>query len=157
MKRWEAWVNHAGWSLVALSGLVYGVLKYFVAPADPDSRLGHPWQPVVLAVHVLAAPMAVFALGLVFRRHALTRLTTGEPERRRTGTVMTLLAIPLAFSGFVLQVLTGDAARRWTGWAHAALGLVYAVGYAIHPLAFGRGGRFATGGRESSEPEPEED
>ncbi len=137
MKRWEAWVNHAAWSLVALSGLVYGVLKYFLTSSDPDSRLGHPWQPFVLAVHLVAAPIAIFALGLVFRRHALKRLTTGEPERRRTGIVMTLLAIPLALSGSVVQVLTGDAARRWTGWAHAALGLVYAVGYALHPLVSG--------------------
>ena len=137
MKRWEAWVNHAGWSLTALSGLVYAVLKYFVANPDPDSRLPHPWQPAVLAAHVLAAPVAVFALGLVFRRHALTRLSSGEPERRRTGLVMTMLAIPLVFSGYILQILTGDAGRRWTGWLHAALGLVYAIGYAIHPFVSG--------------------
>jgi hypothetical protein len=135
VKRWEAWVNHAGWILVALSGVVYGVLKYFVTSPDPDSRLGHPWQPAVLAVHVLTAPVAVFGLGLLFRRHALARLSSGEPERRPTGTVMTLLAIPLALSGYVLQILTGDAAKRWTGWGHAVLGLVYAVGYAMHPLA----------------------
>lgn len=134
MKRWEAWVNHLGWSLTALSGLVYGALKYFVANPDPDSRLSHPWQPAVLAVHVLAAPVAVFGLGLLFRRHALAQLSSGEPERRRTGIVMTLLAIPLVLSGYVVQVMTGDAARRWTGWAHAALGIVYAIGYAIHPL-----------------------
>ena len=135
MKRWEAWVNHGGWGLVALSGLVYGWLKYFAANPDPDSRLANPWQPAVLAVHVLAAPFAVFALGVVLRRHALTRLTAGETERRKTGLVMTLLAVPVILSGYVLQVLTGDAARRWTGWAHAAIGLIYAVGYALHPLA----------------------
>ena len=134
MKRWEAWVNHLGWSLTALSGLVYGVLKYFMTNPDPDSRLSHPWQPAVLALHVLAAPVAVFGLGLLFRRHALAQLSSGEPERRRTGTAMTLLAIPLVLSGYVVQVMTGDAARRWTGWTHAALGLVYAIGYAIHPL-----------------------
>ena len=76
MKRWEAWVNHAGSALVGLSGLVYGVLKYFVASPDPDSRLSHPWQPAVLALHVLAAPVAVFGLGLLFRRHALVKLTS---------------------------------------------------------------------------------
>ena len=135
MKRWEAWINHAGWSLVALSGLAYGVLKYFLVRPDPDSRLPHPWQPAVLAVHVLAAPVAVFGLGLLFRRHALARLSAGEPARRPTGIAMTLLAIPLALSGYALQALTGDAARRWTGWGHAALGLVFAAGYALHPMA----------------------
>lgn len=135
MKRWEAWTSHIGWSLTAMSGLVYGVLKYFVTSPDPDSRLSHPWQPAILAVHVLAAPVAVFGFGLLFRRHALARLSEGEHERRRTGTVMTLLAIPLILSGYVLQALMGDAARRWIGWGHAGLGLIYAIGYAMHPLA----------------------
>ena len=134
MRRWEAWINHVGWSLTALSGIVYGVLKYFAAAPDPDSRLAHPWQPAVLALHVLAAPIAVFGFGLLFRRHALTQLTAGVRERRRTGTAMTLLAIPVAMSGYVVQTLTGDAARRWVGWGHAALGLVYAIGYALHPM-----------------------
>ena len=134
MKRWEAWVNHVGWTLTGASGILYGILKYFVGGRDPDSRLGHPWQPAVLAVHILAAPVAVFGFGLLFRRHVLARLTAGAGPKRLTGTVMTLMAIPLALSGYVLQTLTGDAARRWTGWAHAALGLVYAIGYAMHPV-----------------------
>ena len=134
MKRWEAWLNHVGWTLVAASGVLYGVLKYFVAGSDPDSRLGHPWQPAVMAVHVLAAPVAVFGLGLLFRHHVLARFASATGRKGLTGTVMTLLAIPLALSGYVLQTLTGDAARRWTGWAHAALGLFYAIGYAMHPV-----------------------
>src|SRR5262249_59208366 len=54
VKRWEALVNHLGWGIVAASGLLYGVLKYFVHGSDPDSRLAVPWQPSVLAAHVLA-------------------------------------------------------------------------------------------------------
>jgi hypothetical protein len=133
MKRWEAWTNHIGWSLTALSGLVYGVLKYFVTSPDPDSRLSHPWQPSVLALHLLAAPVAVFSLGLLFRRHALARIWAGEREGRRTGVSMAQLAVPLALSGYLLQALTGDAARRWTGWLHALAGLLFAVAYAAHP------------------------
>ena len=133
MKRWEAWVNHAGLSLTALSGLVYGAIKYFLANPDPDSRLSHPWQPTILTVHVLVAPLAVFGLGLLFRRHALARIAMGDREGRRTGIWMTWLAVPLALSGYVLQALTGDAARRWTGWLHAGAGLLFAAAYAAHP------------------------
>lgn len=133
MKRWEAWTNHIGWSLTALSGLAYGVLKYFVTSPDPDSRLSHPWQPSVLALHLLAAPVAVFSLGLLFRRHALARIAAGEREGRRSGVSMTRLAVPLALSGYLLQTLTGDAARRWTGWLHALAGLLFVVAYAAHP------------------------
>jgi hypothetical protein len=133
MKRWEAWTNHIGWSLTALSGLVYGVLKYFVASPDPDSRLAHPWQPSVLALHVLAAPVALFGLGLLFRRHALARIATGEREGRRSGLSMAWIAIPLALSGYLVQALTGDGARRWIGWLHAGAGLLFALAYAAHP------------------------
>ena len=133
MKRWEAWTNHIGWSLTALSGLVYGVLKYFLTSPDPDSRVSHPWQPTVLALHLLAAPVAVFGLGLLFRRHALVRIATGERQGRRTGVWMTWLAIPLALSGYAVQTLTGDAARRWTGWLHAGMGLLFVAAYAAHP------------------------
>jgi hypothetical protein len=133
MKRWEAWTNHLGWGVVAASGLVYGVLKYFVAASDPDSRLATPWQPSVLAVHLLAAPIAIFGLGLLFRRHALARWISGERQGRRTGGLLLWLAIPLGLSGYVVPVLTGELARRWTGWIHAAIGLLFTAGYALHP------------------------
>ena len=133
MKRWEAWTNHVGWAVVAVSGLLYGVLKYFVTGSDPDSRLATPWQPSVLAVHLLAAPVAVFGLGLLFRRHALARWMTGERLGRRTGSLMLWLAIPLGLTGYAVSVLTGESARHWTGWIHSAMGLLFAAAYALHP------------------------
>jgi hypothetical protein len=102
---------------------------------DPDSRLATPWQPSVLAVHLLAAPIAVFGLGLLFRRHALARWITGERQGRRTGGLMFWLAVPLGVSGYMISVLTGELTRRWTGWIHAAIGLLFAAGYALHPRA----------------------
>jgi hypothetical protein len=137
MKRWEARTNHIGWSLTALSGLAYGVLKYFVTSPDPDSRLSHPWRSAVLALHLLAAPVAVFGLGLLFRRHALARISTGERDGRHSGVWMTCIAIPLALSGYAVQALTGDAERRWTGWLHAGAGLLFAAAYAVHPRRSG--------------------
>jgi hypothetical protein len=133
MKRWDAWINHAGWALVCVSGVLYGILKYFVQNPDPESRLGHPWQPAVLAAHVLAAPVAVFAIGLVFRRHALPRWRTGEREGRSTGGILLFLGLVLIVSGYLLPVLTGDAARRWTGWIHAGIGVLVAGAYLLHP------------------------
>src|SRR5262249_31523990 len=94
MNRWEAWIIRGGFGLAAASGILYGIAKYFLANPDPDSRAGHPWQPVFLAAHVLAAPAAVFAMGLLLRGHVLPRIRRGEREGRRTG--LTLLAIGLA-------------------------------------------------------------
>jgi hypothetical protein len=132
MKRWESWVNRIGVALAGASGIVYGVMKYFLAGTNPDSRLGHPWQPWVLAAHVLAAPVAVFGLGLLWRSHALGRLQLGEREGRRSGLMILRVTPPLVFSGYLVQVLTGDPLRKATGWLHAALGVVFALAIVLH-------------------------
>ena len=44
MKRWEAWWNHAALTAVSLTGLLYGIFKYWVPGPDPDSRAGHLLQ-----------------------------------------------------------------------------------------------------------------
>jgi len=152
MKRWESWTNHLAIAAVSLSGLAYGVMKYLMTNPDPESRLGHPWQPWALRVHVLAAPIAVFGLGLIFRRHALARFLGGDWEGRRSGRILTTFAIPLALSGYVVQTLTGEAARRWTGWLHAAIGVFFVAAYALHP----RGSRLPDDASEAA-PDAERD
>lgn len=132
MKRWEAWWNHAAVAAVSISGLAYGVLKYFVPVSDPDARV-HPWQPAVMKAHILAAPLAVFGVGLLLRRHALLKLRRGEPNGRRTGTLLLWLFGPLIATGYLVQVLAGTTGARVSGWTHAALGAVLLVAYAFHP------------------------
>ncbi len=133
MKRWEAWWNHAALAAVSLTGLAYGVARYFLHNPDPESRLGHPWQPGFEKAHILVAPLAVFGIGLLLRRHALARIRSGELNGRRTGVTMLWVALPLALSGYLVQVFTGAAATRWTGWSHAALGAAFVLAYAFHP------------------------
>ncbi len=132
MKPWASRLNHLACALVGLSGLVYGAMKYFMAGSDPDSRVGHPWQQPMLKIHVLTAPLLIFALGLVFSGHAIARLRAGEDPGRASGSGLLALAAPLVLTGPLVQVLTGDAARRWTGWIHAALGVVYVLAYTAH-------------------------
>jgi len=133
MKRWEAWWNHAALSAVSLTGLLYGVFRYFVSSPDPDSRAGHPLQPVFLKAHILVAPFAILGVGLLLRRHALARLKTGEVNGRRTGAAMLWIFAPLAMTGYVIQVLVARDAARAAGWTHATLGIVFLLGYAFHP------------------------
>jgi hypothetical protein len=133
VKRWEAWWNHAALVAVALTGLAYGAFKYFVPGADPDSRIGHPMQPVLLKAHIVVAPFAVFGVGLLFRRHALARIVSGESNGRRTGTIMFWLFAPLTLTGYLVQVFVDPALLRGAGWSHAALGFCFLLGYAFHP------------------------
>ena len=134
MKRWAVVLNHLACASVGLSGIAYGAMKYFMAGSDPDSRAGHPWQQPMLKLHILAAPFRVFALGLVFSGHALARLKGGMDAGRASGSGLLGLAAPMILTGALVQVLTGDAARKWTGWIHAGLGVVYLLAYAGHLL-----------------------
>jgi hypothetical protein len=133
MKRWEAWWNHAALAAVSLSGLAYGIFKYFIPNADLDSRVGHPWQPALLKAHILVAPFAILGVGLLLRRHALARLRQGEQSGRKTGALMLWIFLPLALSGYLIQVFVERGTVRWTGWIHAGLGALFLLGYAIHP------------------------
>ena len=137
MKRWELVLLHLSTLAVAISGLVYAVMKYALTGSDPDSPLGHPWQPGVLKAHVLAAPILVFALGVVARGHALFKWRSGETTGKRSGLVLLGLVAPLVLSGYAVQVLTGELARKGTGWGHTAAGAVFAAAYVLHLLKQG--------------------
>ncbi len=134
MKRGAAVLNHIACAFVGLSGIAYGVMKYFLTGSDPDSRVGHPWQQPMLKLHILAAPFLVFALGLIFSGHALARLKSGTDPGRASGSGLLALAAPMILTGALIQALTGDLARQWTGRIHAALGVVYVIAYAAHLL-----------------------
>lgn len=87
----------------------------------------------MLKAHILVAPFAVLGIGLLLRRHALARLRQGEPSGRKTGALMLWIFLPLALSGYLVQVFVEPGAVRWTGWIHAGLGALFLLGYAIHP------------------------
>lgn len=133
MKRWEALWNHAALAAVSVTGLAYGLAKYFGGGADPYSRAGHPWQPGLMKAHVIVAPLAVFGLGLLLRRHALVRWRSGETKGRRSGAILLWIAAPVALSGYLVPVLVAAPAVRAAAWSHALLGLFFLLGYALHP------------------------
>ncbi len=133
MKRWEAWWNHVAIAAVSLTGVAYGAFKYFVPGSDPDSRIGHPLQTLFLKAHILVAPATLFAIGLIFRRHALARIRNGEPNGRRSGAVMFWLLLPMAVTGYLVQVFVETTAVSAAAWSHAGLGVAFLLGYAFHP------------------------
>lgn len=129
----EGRLAHVGMVLAAGSGLLLGTMKYLMSPVDPDSPLNHPAQPWVQKAHVVAVPLVIFALGAIWRSHGLARFRHGVPVGRRSGRVILFVSLPVVVSGVLAQVVTHEAARRWTGWAHAALGLAFALAWLFHP------------------------
>ncbi|HYH44472.1 MAG TPA: hypothetical protein VEG34_02210, partial [Thermoanaerobaculia bacterium] len=61
MTRFEAWTVHVSTLLVGGTGLVYAWMLYLLPADDPFSTLHHRWQPDVQHLHVLTAPLLVFA------------------------------------------------------------------------------------------------
>ena len=46
---------------------------------------------------------------------------------------MLWLLLPLALTGYLIQVLVASGGVHAAGWSHAALGAFFLVGYAVHP------------------------
>jgi hypothetical protein len=134
MRRSEFLLHNASLIAVGATGVLYGVLKYFLEGADPDSRVGNPWTQPALKAHLLAAPFLVFALGLLVSSHALKRFRSGEKDGRFSGIGLLALGTPMVLSGYLVQALTGGAARRWTGWIHSAIGVFFLAAYVAHLL-----------------------
>ena len=132
MNRLERWSVVAGSFLVTATGVVYLWMKYLLQSADPFAVVNHPWQPAVLKLHILTAPVLVFGLGLIAMRHVLAHWLAGVSHARRSGIAAALTVLPMVLSGYLVQAIT-DA--RWlsvTTWVHVATGVVYGAAFALH-------------------------
>jgi hypothetical protein len=137
---------NASTCLVALSGGVFFYMKYLMTGDDPFSVIHHPFQPHALSLHVLLAPVLIFALGLITREHIIGYLL--EPRQRRgrvTGIVALSLAAPMIVSGYLMQVLSDPAARRFLSWIHVAGGALYVLLFLGHLVGSRNGRRGANG------------
>jgi len=132
LNRFENYFLIAASAMTAISGTVYGVMKYFVTSADPYAVVNHPWQPFFLKLHILAAPFLVFALGLIFRRHILDRWVSGGKIARRTGLFTTCVFLPMILSGYLIQVVTGGMVLEGLVLAHLVTAGAFVAGLAMH-------------------------
>lgn len=131
----EAWCVRLANLLVIATGLAYAWMRYFLRPSDPFAVVNHPWQPAVQHLHVLAAPLLVFVIGLVWKRHVAMSLRLEVRERHRSGLALALAFAPMAASGYLLQISTGDAWRRTWVVVHLATSALWLGGFLIHQLA----------------------
>jgi hypothetical protein len=141
MTRFERWSVWSTSILTFVTGVVYLWLKYGLVTDDPFAVINHPWQPVVLKLHILAAPLLVFSVGMVALRHVWRHLRTGSREGRRSGLVTLAMLGPMIATGYLIQAITAEGLLRAMAWSHIGLGLVYGIGLLAH--------QFAAGGREA--------
>lgn len=135
MTRLERALLHGGTVATGVSGLAYAAFKHLMVNDDPFSAVNHPLQPWALKAHVVAAPVVLFAVGMIFKEHVLTKMRNGAgPLRssRRSGLATIWLLAPLFLSGYLLQVIASGPPRDLTAWLHLGAGIVFLLFYTVH-------------------------
>jgi hypothetical protein len=133
-ERWSVWVTSVA---TFATGMVYLWMKYLLVSADPFAVVNHPWQPMVLKLHILVAPLLVFAIGLVALRHVWRHVQSGLREGRRTGLVTLVALAPMIFTGYLIQAVTHEGLLRAMALSHIGLGILYGVALLLHQFAAG--------------------
>ena len=134
MSRSTALFTHLALAAVAGSGAVYAWMAWIAEPADEFAVVNHPWQPTTRDLHLLTAPLLVFACGLLWRTHVWERLREGFRERRASGRALALGLAPMVASGYLLQVAVDPFWRSVWVWTHGVVSVLWAATYAIHLL-----------------------
>lgn len=122
--------------IVAVSGVVYGWMKYMMTSEDPFAVVNHPLQPWALDVHLLASPALIFGLGLIVQDHIVAQLQKG-PRRpgRATGLLALACLLPMIATGYLIQVMVDETARRVCVGVHLATGLTYLAAFLAHLIS----------------------
>jgi hypothetical protein len=134
MSPFERWMLHISNLLVGGTGLVYAWMIYLARPSDPYALVNHPLQPQTQHLHVLLAPLLVFAAGLVWRRHIWSHFRQGVRGRRRSGLSLLLTLVPMVVSGYLIQTAVDGGWRKvWVG-VHLAASGMWLLAYLGHQV-----------------------
>ena len=115
-----------------LTGVVYGVMRYWPLPEDSMELVAHPSQPHFQHAHILLSAALTLMLGYVAGCHAVPYALGRGRVRRRSGWTLLAAAAPMVLSGFALQISTDEFARSAWSAAHIATSLVWSAGLIVH-------------------------
>src|SRR5690606_20898712 len=101
---------------------------------DPFA-VAHPWLAPVQHAHVWVAPLLVFAVGAIWRSHALSGLRLGARARRSSGVALVAAFAPMAASGYLLQTAVDPAWRRIWVALHLGTSALWLVATLVHQVA----------------------
>lgn len=135
MTRFEKYAVWGSTTAVAATGIVYAWMKYLLEPADAFAVVNHPLQPLVLKLHIVTAPVMVFAIGMIAMRHIWPHFRKGLARGRRSGVSSMLVIVPMIATGYALQVFASERVLRWLGYIHLGLGLIFSAAALLHGVA----------------------
>jgi hypothetical protein len=132
VKRWERWTFGLLALIVASTGFAYLWMKFLVVNDDPFAVVNHPWQPFMLAAHVLSAPGLLLMFGIILNSHILRKLGVPGIPNRKSGFISLSTFLVMTATGYLLQVVTADTWLRATTVIHVASGALFSAAYVIH-------------------------
>lgn len=135
MTRSEAWCVHPATILAGGTGLVDAWFRCGVVSEGPFVVINRLWQPTTQHLHVLVAPLWVFAVGLIFRAYVGQHIQRGVQVKRRSGWVLLAMVMPMVASGYLLQTTSSEIWRRvWLIEPLISSG-IWLAGDGIHQLS----------------------
>ena len=135
MSRFERWLIHLSNLAVVGTGLVYTLMLFGLESDDPFSVVNHPLQPQTQHLHVMVAPLFVFAVGLIWRRHIWGHWSGRKPQSRRSGVSLLFLLAPMVASGYLLQISVDPSWRGVWSIVHLLTGGLWVLAFAGHYLS----------------------
>lgn len=132
MSRAERALFHVSNGLVVGTGLVYAWMLYALEPQDEYALVNHPLQSDLQHAHVLAAPLLVLLLGVLWRSHVAPQLRARQRARRTSGIALLTLAGPMILSGYALQVSSEPNWRDTWIVAHLATSALWIAAIGVH-------------------------
>lgn len=152
MSRGQARFLHWSQLLVAGSGLVWAVMLYAMSPEDDWSVLNHPWQDEAQALHILSAPLLIFAVAAIWKHHAWQRIRSGYPTRRKTGLLLTASFFPMLASAYLLQVSAEEFWRNLWLAMHLGSSAIWILAMLAHLMSRADPSAKSTAPRRPSRP-----
>lgn len=139
LERWSLHLSAAG---MALTGLLYGWLKYFHQRAGEFGPEPYRLQGWSQHAHVFLGPVLVFTLGVMVRGHVVPSLRSGTRRGRRSGLGVAAVLAPMVMAGYGMQICVDPAWRTALAWVHGPSSLLFLAAYGFHLLGRARRARF---------------
>jgi hypothetical protein len=116
-------------------------MKYAMSSDDPFSLINHPLEPFMLKAHILIAPVLVLVFGMMLESHIRRRFSDAAPSQRRSGLLAVISFVPMALSGYALQVVSNPTAANVALATHLGASLVFCWVYGRHLVGYRRKAR----------------
>lgn len=139
LERWHRRCVYASVALVATSGAVWLIARYFLRHAGEFGETIHPIEPWAMKVHGGAAMIMLFFLGSLMNSH-IRRAIKARRNLMSGWSMVGSMALLIA-TGFGLYYLADERTRPLWSLFHWAIGVGLPLVGSVHLLA-GRASRY---------------